>query len=300
MGESTSEQYPTYVVTDEQRELWQIEVELLEKFKQICKKYGMQYYASSGTLLGAVRHKGFIPWDDDIDLFLKWKDYKKFIKVAPCECQYPYFFQDHHTETEGEASACRIRRSDTTGCTKWEAENITNPEYNRGVFIDIFPLFELPNSLFGRHFQKKMVMFWWKCIRGHDALREIQNGKISKYEVYIKYFRFARLLFDITTIKDHYLSACAFHGIHVKATAELGATSSRIHQPNLIWNAKAYRETIELPFENTTISCPIEYEEVLSKQYGAWQVPVMNGARHEMTVLDIKHPYTDYFANSSK
>ena len=78
--------------------IWNIELDLLEKLKSICKKYNLEYCASSGTLLGAARHKGFIPWDDDIDVFLMWADYKKLLEVAPKECQYPYFFQSFLTE----------------------------------------------------------------------------------------------------------------------------------------------------------------------------------------------------------
>ena len=71
------------------RKVWNVELDLLEKLKQICKKYDLNYCASSGTLLGAARHQGFIPWDDDIDLFLPWPDYKKLMEVAPGECHYP-------------------------------------------------------------------------------------------------------------------------------------------------------------------------------------------------------------------
>ena len=160
------------IITEENRKVQSIELDLLKKFITICRKHNLAYCASSGTLLGAARHHGFIPWDDDIDLFLMWDDYKKLMEVAPKECEYPYFFQSHHTEPEGEASACRLRRSDTTGCTQWEMETISDPTYNRGVFIDIFPLFDVPNSLLMRKLQHRLVMFWWKCIRGHDAMRE--------------------------------------------------------------------------------------------------------------------------------
>ena len=118
------------------RKVWDVELDLFEKFKSICEKYNLTYCACSGTLLGAVRHKGFIPWDDDMDLFLPWQDYVKFMEVAPKECQYPYCFQSFLTDKDGEISANRMRRSDTTGLTQWESENITDKDYDRGIFID--------------------------------------------------------------------------------------------------------------------------------------------------------------------
>ena len=142
---------PEYEISPETRELFKVNLDLLKKFKSICEKYSITYYASCGTLLGAVRHEGFIPWDDDMDLFLMWDDYKKFLEVAPKECSYPYFFQSHLTEDEGEASASRLRRSDTTGYTQWEKNNITDVNYNKGIFIDIFPIFYVPDTKFMRY-----------------------------------------------------------------------------------------------------------------------------------------------------
>lgn len=167
--------------TTSYEKIWNIELDLFEKFKSICAKYNLAYCASSGTLLGTVRHRGFIPWDDDMDLFLPWQDYVKFMEVAPRECQYPYFFQSFLTDPESEASASRLRRSDTTGFTKWEHENITGKDYDRGIFIDIFPLFNVPDSESEKNIQKESIMFFWKCMRGYNAVCQKQawGGQIK-------------------------------------------------------------------------------------------------------------------------
>ena len=93
-----------YIVTEETKKLWTVELDLLEKFKEICAKHSLRYYALAGTLLGAVRHRGFIPWDDDIDVAMPWEDCKKLMEIAPREVSFPYFFQDHLTEKNGEIS----------------------------------------------------------------------------------------------------------------------------------------------------------------------------------------------------
>lgn len=267
-----------------------MELDLLEKLKSICKKYDLSYCASSGTLLGAVRHSGFIPWDDDIDVFLPWEDYKKLLAVAPEECQYPYFFQSFLTETEGEASASRLRRSDTTGFTLWEQENV-GPEYNKGIFIDIFPLFNVPDSDLERAVQKEAIMFFWKCMRGHNARAQMKRGSVNKdYVQYIPYYNSVSKYMSIVDIKWAYLYACAMADGDTK---EVGATSSRVHLPSLMWDSKLYESYVDLPFEGTTIRCPAEYEKVLDKQYGDWRVPVKNGSRHEMAVIDTETPWRD-------
>ena len=272
------------------RKLWNIELDLLDKLKSICKKYDLSYCASSGTLLGAVRHGGFIPWDDDIDVFLPWQDYKKLLEVAPCECQYPYFFQSFLTETEGEASASRLRRSDTTGYTLWEKENV-GPEYNRGIFIDIFPLFNVPDSEQEKTIQKEAIMFFWKCMRGGMALAQMKRGKVNDdYSQYIPYYNSVSKHMSMVDIKWAYLYACAMVDGDTK---EVGATSSRVHLPSLMWESKLYESYVDLPFENTSIRCPAEYVRVLDKQFGNWRVPVENGSRHEMAVVDTETPWSD-------
>jgi lipopolysaccharide cholinephosphotransferase len=272
------------------RKVWDVELDLLGKLKSICGKYSLSYCASSGTLLGAARHKGFIPWDDDIDVFLPWEDYKKLLELAPGECGYPYFFQSFLTEKDGEASASRLRRSDTTGFTLWEQENV-GPEYNKGIFIDIFPLFKVPDSEWERDVQKESIMFFWKCIRGHDARAQQKRGRVNKdYIQYIPFYDCVSKSMSIIDIKWAYLNACA---MVEGETKQVGATSSRVHLPSLMWESALYESYVDLPFENTTIRCPAEYEKVLDKQYGDWHTPIENGSRHEMVVFDTETPWRE-------
>lgn len=78
---------------DQFRKMQLVELDMLVEFDRVCRKNNIRYVLFGGSLLGAVRHKGYIPWDDDLDLFLPWPDYKKLLELAPGECQYPYFFQ---------------------------------------------------------------------------------------------------------------------------------------------------------------------------------------------------------------
>lgn len=289
-----------YAVSDEMKKLWAVELSLVEKFKEICKKWGLTYYASDGTLLGAVRHKGFIPWDDDMDFLMMWPDYRKLMEVAPQECQYPFFFQGIYSEQDSMPGACRLRRSDTTGYTKWEHEN-AGPGYNLGIFIDIFPLFYIPDSSEDRAKQKENVMHLWRCIHGHDALIRQKRGDYvnEQYKSFIpEYLELCKARGindaenpDIAWLKEEYLNACAWK----ETTIEVGMTSYRCHAANFIWDAEWFERSVELPFENTTVNCPAEYEKILEREYGDWRTPVM-GADHELYYVDTKTPWERFLS----
>ena len=278
-------------------DIWEVELSLLEKLKSICEKYGLRYCASAGTLLGAVRHKGFIPWDDDIDISMMWSDYKVFMEVAPKECQYPFFYQCPYTEPEALAGASRLRRSDTTGFTKWEHENV-GPEYDRGIFIDIFPMFYVPDLEEERIRQKEQVMFYWKAIRGHDALvfKEKTGMTSQAYDQYIpEYLEYCRSLngspFDIVKLKERYLEVCAWGN---KRSKEVGGTSTKCHVRRSMWDTEWFESYIELPFENTTICCPSQYDKVLERHFGDWRTPVMGPSDHEMYAADAHIPWREF------
>ncbi len=282
-----------YNLTEKEKKVHEVGLDLLAKVKEICEKHNLKYFANAGTLLGAARHKGFIPWDDDIDISMEWEDYKKFLEVAPKECTYPYYFQSHLTEPDSEVDHCKIRRSDTTGFSKWEYENIKNPSHNLGIWLDIFPMFNLPDDETIREEKKSRIMDYWEIIRGYNAKSCIEYGfePNPNYVKYIEKYEEAAQKYTISEIKNLYLEECACDDNN---SEEIGETSFRTFNDKFIYKREWYANAIEMPFENTTIRCPEKYEEILTKAYGDWRTPIINGAVHEMEHVDPEMPFSEY------
>ena len=132
------------------REAQLIMLEMLVEFDAICEKHNLQYWLDSGTLLGAVRHQGFIPWDDDIDLSMPLEDYNKFQEIAKDELSEDIFFQTTTTDKGFKFDYIKLRSNRATIVEFHEKER--EIEYHQGVFVDIFPMLTLPNTNFHQAF----------------------------------------------------------------------------------------------------------------------------------------------------
>ena len=127
-----------------------IMLDKLIEFDEICKKYNLNYWLDSGTLLGAVRHKGFIPWDDDIDISMPIEDYYRFKEIAQKELSSSIFFQTKKSDKEFKFDYIKLR-SNRAKIIEFH-ENNKDIKYHQGIFVDIFPMITLPNETFYKEF----------------------------------------------------------------------------------------------------------------------------------------------------
>lgn len=140
------------------RQLQIIQLEMLEEVDRICRKCGIKYNIIAGTLLGAVRHGGYIPWDDDADVALLRPEYEKFRKACKTELDKTRFvFQDHRNTKGYRWGYGKIRRKNTLFLREFQ----DHMPYFQGVFIDVFPLDNVPDN----YIQRSIHNFECFCIR---------------------------------------------------------------------------------------------------------------------------------------
>lgn len=135
--ESKEEVIADYKISDKMKKIWDVELAMLDEVERICRKHGLTWFLVHGTLLGAIRHKGFIPWDDDVDIAMPRKDYDRFLTIAEEELGEPLSL--HTPETEEDlfwGGFARIRNGNTTAI---EARELGH-KGNLGVWIDVLPL----------------------------------------------------------------------------------------------------------------------------------------------------------------
>lgn len=152
----------TYVLSeDELRKTQLIQLELLCEVDRICQKNNIQYNIIAGTLLGAVRHNGFIPWDDDADVALLRNEYEKFCQAIERDLDNEkFYFQDHRNTKGYRWGYGKLRRKNTL----FLREGQENMPYEQGIFIDIFPLDNVSNNKVARIFSNIHCYLIRKCM----------------------------------------------------------------------------------------------------------------------------------------
>ncbi len=140
------------------KQLHALELELLVEVDRICKKYGITYTLYAGTLLGAVRHEGFIPWDDDADIAMLRRDYEKFRKVCKTELDDErFYFQDHRNTKGYRWGYAKLRRKNTLYLRQHQEQL----PYKQGLGLDIFPMDNVPDN----YIHRALYNFFCFCIR---------------------------------------------------------------------------------------------------------------------------------------
>lgn len=122
------------------------QLQIIHELDRVCKKVNINYYLAYGTCLGAVRHKGFIPWDDDIDVFLTCNEMNRLLKNKELFGNQ-YFLQTRYTDSK----YCNMKYSLRDSNTSYFSDEEDSRDINHGMFIDLYVLYPYPDNFFVAH-----------------------------------------------------------------------------------------------------------------------------------------------------
>ncbi len=285
-----------YTVEPEMKKVWAVELDLLNELLRVCKKHKIKVMATAGTLLGAVRHKGFIPWDNDIDMMVSRKDYERLCKIAEKEFSYPYFFQTEYTDPGSLRGHAQLRNSSTAGILK-EEEKVP---FNQGIFIDIFPLDAVVEDEVKWKRQGKRAEY---CKNMARRLYVYTDGYEAVTHTLVRNFihTFAMMLNRIYSYDQWYARferICArYNGMETKMVSCL----SFLFWKKSLWKVRSDCEVpVELDFEMLKIPVPCHYEQALRQEFGDWKKMVKNTSEHGGIIFDTERSYLEYVNGSRK
>lgn len=279
-----------YRVTELKKKIWAVQLDLLNEILRICKKHDIKIIVFAGTMLGAVRHGGFIPWDDDIDVALDRENYEKLLRIAPIEFKYPYFLQTGYNDQAFFLNYARLRNSETTCIIDWNRSE----DYNSGIYIDVFVLDGYPDD----------EASYKNYIKKKDKLEHVlsfykEKDKTCSIKEVVK-----TLLRRITKKAIQYEKLLDIYNAHLQkyslTSNKIGLMTHTEYFRDRYW---LYKEELDnlicLSFEFLQVPVPADYDEILTRVYGNYMKFPPLEKRGEWHAgyfeIDPDMPYDEYY-----
>lgn len=245
------------------KQIQEVEYEILVEFDRICKKHNIPYQLFAGTLLGAVRHHDFIPWDDDIDVCMLRKDYERFIEICPKELNDSFFLQTNSTDPKSVVQFAKIRKNGTV--FENDADFLSGS--NTGIWIDIFPLDKTKRGTFSEKIQYFEVTVLYAMITSTVKSRiKICRKKWKKVFRTVFYY-ITKLIPKKALEKRLYNVMTRYENKDVKYIGNYANGTGWSYNAH-VRMIEGFYDMIEMDFHGSLFPVPRNYDQVLSNSYG--------------------------------
>lgn len=262
------------------RDHQQMLLEILREFDRVCRLLDIPYVLFAGTLLGAVRHQGFVPWDDDLDVMMLREDYERFLAQADKYLDREKFYLQKEFSEHWPMFFSKLRMNHTACLEKFHPKD---PKMHQGIYMDIFPCDNAAGSRLGQLLQfaaSKVVIAKSLDKRGYEA------GSLTK-KLFIGFCRLLPNGLFLRMVRGPKKEGARVHGF-------LGG--ARSFEKNLFCRAY-FRERTELPFEGTAYPVSKDYDALLRLLYGEYMVLPSDEERQSKQhaiLIDLKNSYEVY------
>lgn len=266
------------------RALQEKELECLKEIDRICRKHQIKYFLSWGSAIGAIRHQGFIPWDDDIDITMMQDDYIRFKEVAKAEMSEDYFYQDWESDPYYYSSWAKIRCNNTTSMMR----SMMDYPIHFGVCIDVFPLLPYP-----RESMSKFDLLLSKCVTFFSSKRLNEYGYGNMFYENKKLRFFPRFFCD-------WMRNLSYRCLTRKRKQDCQYVLTNGNRTFDLCFPKAYfKEVCEVDFEDGKFLINREYDAFLRAYYGDYmKIPeVHERVDHGDMIVDLQQSYLNYRVN---
>ena len=255
-------------------------VEMLQVIDGICRDNDISYALFAGSALGAVRHQGFVPWDDDLDVIMTRPEYEKFLKIAPEQLSETYFLQSEFSEHW----PCQFSKLRKNGTTCLERMIPKDPDMHQGIYIDIFPC----DNLSDNHLVRGLQFAASKMVIGKSLW---QRGYLTDSLPKKAFMQFCRIL-----PKQRLAAFVRMEGKNdTKMVHTFFAASSKYRKS--VFPRAWFTETVRMPFEGGTYPVSAYWDELLTVLYGDYLTPPPPEEREmkvHAEIVDTQNSYEIY------
>lgn len=264
----------------------EIILDVFNEVALVCDRLGIRYFAIGGTAIGAVRHRGFIPWDDDLDIAIPIEEYQIFLEKAPALLPEHLEIRQPQDMVHNENVFSKVIDSRTTNI---ETLELDYPDAYKGIFVDVMPMSGIPDGHKTRSFIRKIMRYGSLA---YCLPWRFTDRKSTKYKLlWIATLPLRPFITPMQVLDKWHetLIANPFDG------ANLTGYTWWHRVGDLVFPKEWFDDYVLMPFESTMIRLPIGYHQYLTKQFGDYMtIPPKDQQVTHLGFVDTDNPYRDY------